>query len=69
MQVGEITAASAGDEDFFADAFGVFEEGDAAAAIASFDGAHKAGGASTQDENVKGSRQKGLTEDESCISV
>ncbi len=39
MDVGEVAAASAGDEDFLADAVGVFEDGDATAALARFDGA------------------------------
>ncbi len=40
MNVGEVAASSAGDEDFFADAVGVIEKGDAASALAGFDGAH-----------------------------
>jgi len=43
--VGEVAAASAGDEDFLADAVGVFEDCDAAAALGGFDGAEEAGGA------------------------
>ena len=39
MDVGEIAAASAGDEDFLADAVGVLQDRDAAAALARFDGA------------------------------
>jgi hypothetical protein len=42
VEVGEIAAASAGDEDFFAEAVGVFEDGDAASALAGFNGAHEA---------------------------
>ncbi len=45
MEVGEVAAASTGDEDFFADAVGVFEDGDASAAFGGFDGAESAGGA------------------------
>jgi len=40
MDVGEVAASAAGDEDFFADAVGVIEKGDAASALAGFDGAH-----------------------------
>ena len=53
MNVGEVAAASAGDEDFFADAVGVFEDGDAAAALAGFDGAHEAGSAGTENEHIE----------------
>ena len=52
VDVGEVAAASAGDEDFLAGAFGVVEEEDAAAAAAGFDGAHEAGGAGAEDEDV-----------------
>jgi hypothetical protein len=40
MNVGEVAATSAGDEDFFADAVGVLEYGNAASALAGFDDAH-----------------------------
>ena len=40
INVGEVAASAAGDEDFFADALGVFQNGDAASALAGFDGAH-----------------------------
>ena len=39
MNVGEVAATSPGNEDFLADAVGVFQDGDAAAALAGFDGA------------------------------
>ena len=61
VNVGEIATTTAGDEDFFANAVGMFEDRDAAAAFASFDGAEKAGGASAEDHNVKGTGQMGLT--------
>ena len=53
-EVGEVRAASAGDEDFFADAVGAFEEEDAAAALAGFDGAHQAGCACACNYDVEG---------------
>ena len=53
VEVGEVAAASAGDEDFLAGTRGVFEDGDAAAAAAGFDGAHQAGGACSEDEDVE----------------
>ena len=40
VNVCEVTASSAGDEDFFANALGVIEKCDAASALAGFDGAH-----------------------------
>ena len=52
MQVGEVAAASAGDEDLLANAFGVFQHGDARAALAGLDGAHQSGRASAEDDRV-----------------
>jgi len=61
MEIGEVAAASAGDEDFFADTIGEFDDGDAAAAFASFRGAEKTGSAGAKDEDVKGTGQRGLS--------
>ena len=52
VEVGEVAAASAGDEDLLAGAVGVVEEEDAAAAAAGFDGGHQAGGSGSEDEDV-----------------
>jgi hypothetical protein len=52
VQVGEIAAATAGDEDFFAGALRAFEEGDAFAALPCFGGAEEAGGAGAEDDGV-----------------
>ena len=52
MEVGEVAAAAAGDEDLLAGAVGVFEDEGAAAAAAGLDGAHEAGGAGAEDEDV-----------------
>ena len=49
MNVGEIASASAGDEDLFPDALGVFKDGDAAATLGGLDRAKEAGRASTED--------------------
>ena len=49
MNVREVAAASARDEDFLADAVGVFEDGDAAAVLARLNSAHQAGGAASDD--------------------
>ena len=56
IEVGKIAASATRNEDFLADAVGVFEDGDAAAAFDGFDGTEKAGGAGTEDEHVKGAR-------------
>jgi hypothetical protein len=49
MSVGEIAPASAGDEDFLANAVGMLEDGDAAAALACLDGAKEAGGTGAEN--------------------
>jgi hypothetical protein len=54
VEVGEVAAASAGDEDLFADAVGVVEDEGASAASAGFDGAHESGGSGAEDDYVNG---------------
>jgi len=54
VEVGEVAAASAGDEDFFADAIGAFDERDAAGALGRFGGAEEAGGTGAEDDGVVG---------------
>ena len=61
VEIGEIAAASPGDEDFFADAVGVFDERDAASTFGGFESAEESGGASAQDQDVEGTGQSGLT--------
>jgi len=58
VKVGEVAAASAGNEDFFADAVGVFEERDATAASAGLEGAEETGGTSAEDQDVEGRRHE-----------
>ena len=53
MKIREVAAASAGDQDFFADFFGALEEHDVATAFPGFDGAQKAGGAAAEDDYVE----------------
>jgi hypothetical protein len=53
MQVGEVAASAAGDQDFLADAVGMFEHNDATAALAGLDGTHQAGSAASQDDHVE----------------
>jgi len=52
MQVGEIAAASAGDQDLLADAVGTFQHEDAAPALARFYGAHQARCARSENNYV-----------------
>ena len=60
MNVGEIAAATSGDQDFFADLGGAFEDGDSSAALSGFDGAEEAGGSCAEDDDVKGFSQEGI---------
>ena len=53
MDVGEIAAASAGDQDFLADALGTFEHRDSAPTFAGFDGAEQTGGPCAEYQSVK----------------
>ena len=53
MDICEIAAAAAGDEDFLADAIGALKDGDAASALSSFGCAEESCGAGAEDENVK----------------
>jgi hypothetical protein len=52
VEIGEVAAASAGDEDLLADAVGVVEDKDAASAAAGLEGAHQTGGSGPEDEHV-----------------
>lgn len=62
VSIGEIAAATAGDEYLFADAFSSFEDSDTPAALPCLDGAEESGGASAENQNVEGAGQGGLTE-------
>jgi hypothetical protein len=53
VDVCEIAAAAAGDEDFLSDAIGAFDDGDAPTALASFGSAEKPCGTGAEDESVK----------------
>ena len=53
VEIREVAATAAGDENFLADFFGSFEEHDAAAAFTSFDGTEETGGAGAEDDYVK----------------
>jgi hypothetical protein len=53
VEIREVAAAAAGDQDFFADFFGAFEEHDAATAFARFDGTHQTGCAAAEDDYVE----------------
>ena len=52
VDVGEVAAASPGDEDLFADAFRMVEQDDAATTTASLQRAHHAGCARSQDYDI-----------------
>ena len=54
MEIGEVAAAATGDEDLLAESVGSLENGDTAAALTGFDGAHQTGGAAAEDQSVKG---------------
>ncbi len=57
MQVGEVAATAAGDQDFLTDAVGVVEQQDAAAATAGVHGTEEARGAGAHDQDVIGPNQ------------
>jgi ATP-binding cassette subfamily F protein uup len=53
MNIGEIATASAGDQNFLANAIGMFKHGDAPPAFASLDRAHESGRAAAENQSVK----------------
>jgi hypothetical protein len=53
VEIREVAAAAAGDEDFFADFIGAFEKDYATAALSGFDGAHQAGGTGAQNDYIE----------------
>ncbi len=53
VQVGEVAAPAAGDQDLFADALGPLQHGHAAPAPAGFNGAHQAGCSAAENDHVK----------------
>src|SRR5262249_16833698 len=53
VDVGEVTASSAGDEDLLADSFRAFEHRDATATLTSFDSTHQPGRAAAQNDDVR----------------
>ena len=54
VEVGEVAAAAAGDEDFLAGFVGVVDEEDAGVAATGLDGAQEAGGSGSEDDDVEG---------------
>src|SRR5207244_4934498 len=52
MQVGEIAASAAGDQDLLADPRGAFKNNDAAATFTGFDGTHEAGRSGPQYDGI-----------------
>jgi len=53
MKVCEVAAASARDQDFFANAVGMFEEGDEAPAFCGFDSAHQSRGTGAKNKDIE----------------
>ena len=53
VQVGEIAAAAAGNQNLLAQSVGVLEDRDAASALAGLDGAHQARRASAENQCVE----------------
>ena len=53
MEIGEIAAASSGDENLLADAIGVLNYGDTAPTFGGFDGAHQTGGAGAENDYIE----------------
>lgn len=53
VEIGEVAAASSGDEDLFASAFGVIQDSDGVASAAGLEGAHEASGPCAEDEDVE----------------
>src|SRR6266853_4767557 len=61
MQVGEVAAPAAGDQDLLADLFSALQHGHAPSALAGFNGAHQARRAAAQNDYVKlRSHEEGL---------
>jgi hypothetical protein len=54
VDVGEVAAAAAGDEDLFANAVGMIEDEDAATTLTCGDGGHEARCACAEDDDVTG---------------
>ena len=52
MEVGEVTAAAAGDEDFFADLTAALDDQNPPAAFARLDRAHQTGSATADDDYI-----------------
>ncbi len=53
MQVGEVAASAAGDQDLFPNTVGQLQHGNAASALAGFHGAHQPGCAAAENDYVK----------------
>jgi hypothetical protein len=59
VQVGEVAAASTGDQDLLADPAGMFEQQNTAATAAGFDGAEETRGAGAHNQNITTIRWQG----------
>src|SRR5579872_767689 len=54
MNVGEVTSAAAGDQNFFSATVRAFQESNATPTFSGFDGAHQAGGTTAENKDVEG---------------
>jgi hypothetical protein len=53
VKIGEVAAASTGDQDLLADAFRVFDQGDATSPLRGYHCAHQAGGAGAEHQYIE----------------
>jgi hypothetical protein len=53
MEIGEVAASAAGDQDFLSELSGTLQDGHAATALSRLDGAHESGGSGAENEDVK----------------
>jgi hypothetical protein len=58
MDVGEVAAPSARDQDLLSRAVGMIDQQDRAAALPRYRGAHQAGGACAEDDGVIGGQRR-----------
>jgi hypothetical protein len=58
VNVGEIAAASPGNQNLLSNSIGMFEQGNTTAAFAGFDRAEEPRGATTENQSVKSAHQE-----------
>ena len=60
MQVGEVAASAAGDQNLFSDALGPLQHGHAPSALAGLNGAHQTGRATAENDYIELKLHAGL---------